>query len=65
MRHGVDHIDAYLAACQLGTTLASLGLGALGKPVFEELFEPIFGEGAELVGVGAGQRRNAPNSNGR
>jgi CBS domain containing-hemolysin-like protein len=49
-RHAVDHIDAYLAACQLGITLASLGLGVVGEPVFEELLHPLFGEGASVAG---------------
>ncbi len=51
-RHAVDHIDAYLAACQLGITLASIGLGVVGKPVFEELFEPLLGEAASVAGFG-------------
>ena len=50
--HAVDHIDAYLAACQLGITVSSLGLGALGEPAFHHLLEPIFGEGAEVLGIG-------------
>ena len=52
-RHAVDHIDAYLAACQLGITICSLGLGALGEPAFEHLFEPLFGEDAVVFGVAA------------
>lgn len=36
------HLDAYLSACQLGITLASLGLGWIGEPAFERLLEPIF-----------------------
>ena len=40
-RHAVEHIDAYLAACQLGITLASIGLGVVGKPAFEELVRPV------------------------
>ena len=50
-RHAVEHIDAYLAACQLGITICSLGLGALGEPAFEDLIEPLLGEGAVVGGV--------------
>jgi CBS domain containing-hemolysin-like protein len=50
-RHAVERIDAYLAACQLGITICSLGLGALGKPAFEELLEPLLGEDARIGGV--------------
>jgi len=35
-------LDAYLSACQLGITLASLGLGWIGEPAFADLLEPIF-----------------------
>jgi CBS domain containing-hemolysin-like protein len=38
--HG--QLDAYLSACQLGITLASLGLGWLGEPAFAELLHPLF-----------------------
>jgi CBS domain containing-hemolysin-like protein len=47
-REQVQHIDRYLAACQLGITLASLGLGWLGEPAFAQLLEPVF----ESVGLG-------------
>ena len=40
------HLDAYLSACQLGITLASLGLGWIGKPAFAHLLEPL------LTGIG-------------
>jgi CBS domain containing-hemolysin-like protein len=43
LRHAVEHLDAYLAACQLGITISSIGLGVVGKPAFEQLFEPLFG----------------------
>jgi CBS domain containing-hemolysin-like protein len=36
------HLDAYLSACQLGITLASLGLGWLGEPAFAHLLAPVF-----------------------
>jgi CBS domain containing-hemolysin-like protein len=35
-------LDAYLSACQLGTTLSSLGLGWIGEPAFASLLEPVF-----------------------
>ena len=39
--HG--QLDAYLSACQLGITLASLALGWIGEPAFARLLEPVFG----------------------
>jgi len=36
-------LDAYLSACQLGITLASLGLGWVGEPAFASLLAPVFG----------------------
>ena len=39
--HG--QLDAYLSACQLGITLASLGLGWVGEPAFAELLTPLLG----------------------
>ncbi|WP_211461501.1 hemolysin family protein [Collimonas silvisoli] len=36
-------LDAYLSACQLGITLASLGLGWIGEPAFASLLQPLFG----------------------
>jgi CBS domain containing-hemolysin-like protein len=51
-QHAITHIDSYLAACQLGITIASLGLGAVGEPAFHDLLEPLFGDGARIVGFG-------------
>ncbi len=36
-----QNLDAYLSACQLGITLASLGLGWVGEPAFARILEPI------------------------
>lgn len=36
----VHHLDAYIAACQLGITIASLALGWIGEPAFAHLIEP-------------------------
>jgi magnesium and cobalt exporter, CNNM family len=38
----LDRLDASLSACQLGITLASLGLGWIGEPVFSALLHPLF-----------------------
>ena len=40
-RHIVRHLNSYLSATQLGVTMASLGLGYLGEPVFTTLLEPL------------------------
>lgn len=48
-----SQLDAYLSACQLGITLASLGLGWVGEPAFAGLLEPLFAyagvESPELI----------------
>lgn len=38
----LSDLNAYLSACQLGITLASLGLGWIGEPAFAHLLEPVF-----------------------
>ncbi|MFA5984509.1 MAG: hemolysin family protein [Methylococcaceae bacterium] len=35
-------LDTYLSACQLGITLASLGLGWIGEPAFANFLDPLF-----------------------
>jgi CBS domain containing-hemolysin-like protein len=42
-----QHLDTYLSACQLGITLASLGLGWIGEPAFARTLQPVF----HLLGV--------------
>ena len=37
----VNHLDAYLSACQLGITIASLALGFLGEPFVAALVSPV------------------------
>jgi CBS domain containing-hemolysin-like protein len=40
----MDHVDEYVAACQVGITLASIGIGFLGEPAIATLLEPTLGE---------------------
>jgi len=40
--HIIEHLDGYLAATQLGITLASLGLGWVGEPVVSKIILEIF-----------------------
>ena len=47
------NLDAYLSACRLGITLASLGLGWLGAPAFARMIEP------GLTGTGMGNEASA------
>ncbi len=42
--HQIDHIDEYLSACQLGITMASLGIGFMGEPAIASLIEKLLGE---------------------
>ncbi|MBE6088535.1 MULTISPECIES: hemolysin family protein [Clostridium] len=37
----VTDLNSYLSACQLGITLASLGLGWVGEPAFAEMLRPL------------------------
>jgi CBS domain containing-hemolysin-like protein len=39
----LGQLDQYLSACQVGITMASIGIGFLGEPSLAHLLEPIFG----------------------
>ena len=39
----LDKIDESLSACQIGITIASIGIGFLGEPSLSKLIEPVFG----------------------
>lgn len=40
--HIQRNLEAYLATCQLGITMASLGLGWVGEPAVAAILEPLF-----------------------
>src|SRR5262249_28580497 len=47
-----DNLNAYLSACQVGITAASLGLGWLGEPFLARMLQPFFTlAGIESVAV--------------
>lgn len=41
VRHAIDDPDRFIAATQLGITIASLGLGWIGEPALAHLVEPL------------------------
>jgi CBS domain containing-hemolysin-like protein len=49
----LDRIGDYISACQVGITMASIGIGALGEPAIAHALEgalgPALGEGAGVV----------------
>jgi magnesium and cobalt exporter, CNNM family len=47
----LDRIDESLSACQVGITMASIGIGFLGEPSLAKLLEPIFGGFSHGVAV--------------
>jgi CBS domain containing-hemolysin-like protein len=48
----LDRIDESLSACQVGVTIASIGIGFLGEPSLARLLEPVFGAFSHDVAVG-------------
>ena len=48
----LDKIDESLSACQVGITMASIGIGFLGEPALAELLEPAFGGLSHGAAVG-------------
>ena len=40
--HAIEHLDKYIAAVQLGITIASIGIGWVGENTIAKLIEPLF-----------------------
>ncbi|HEY7633482.1 MAG TPA: hemolysin family protein [Thermoleophilaceae bacterium] len=49
-KYQIEHIDEYIAACQVGVTLASIGIGAVGEPVLAHYLDKPLGN---VLGHGA------------
>jgi magnesium and cobalt exporter, CNNM family len=47
----IDRMAEFIAACQVGITLTSIGIGFLGEPALAKLFEPVFGGLSHAVAV--------------
>lgn len=54
VQHILRHLDRYLSACQLGITLASLALGALGEPAVSVLLLAAAGALGLPIAAGSG-----------
>src|SRR5215211_910283 len=45
----IESMDEYLSACQVGITMASIGIGFLGEPAVAQLIEDVFGLSSQLA----------------
>ena len=52
-KYQIEHIDEYIAACQVGITLTSIGIGAVGEPVLAHYLDKwtdnVFAHGAAIA----------------
>ncbi len=50
VKYSLDHLNRSIAASQLGITVASIAIGAVGEPALARFFEPVFSFMPESVG---------------
>ncbi len=58
LQNMMGNIEAYLACCQLGITMASLGLGWVGEPTVAALLDAA-ADAARHAGIGAALHRRS------
>jgi len=46
-----ERVGEYISVCQIGVTMASVAIGALGEPTLEHLFKPLFGSLSRTAAV--------------
>ena len=60
MLRQLDELSRYLAACQLGITFTSLGIGFLGEPAVASIFEDMLGDERAAQRLAGDLARSSP-----
>jgi CBS domain containing-hemolysin-like protein len=47
----IDRINEYISTCQVGITMTSIGIGAIGEPALSRILEPLLGDLSHGVAV--------------
>ena len=47
----IDRMGEYIAACQVGITMTSIGIGFAGEPALSGVLEPVFGSFSHALAV--------------
>ena len=49
--HQQDNVNEYISVCQIGVTMASVAIGALGEPTLEHIFKPLLGSASSGAAI--------------